>query len=77
MKVVEYKCVEINNSSDIFPKMATEMAAENLILMFLSSAFRLNKLRSLTFAKNNIEKNVKERVLFKNYEERFKRSLHL
>ena len=31
-------------------------------------------LRSLTFAKNNIENNVKERVLFKNYKER---SLHL
>ena len=25
----------------------------------------------------NIEKNVKERVLFKNYKERFERSLHL
>ena len=29
------------------------------------------------FAKDNIEKNVKERVLFKNYKERFERSLHL
>ena len=29
------------------------------------------------FAKNNIEKNVKERVLFKNYKERFERLLHL
>ena len=28
------------------------------------------KSRSLTFAKSNIEKNVKERVLFKNYKER-------
>ena len=27
----------------------------------------MKNLRSLTFAKNNIEKNVKERVLFKNY----------
>ena len=33
--------------------------------------------RSLTLAKNNNEKNVKERVLFKNYKERFERSLHL
>ena len=38
---------------------------------------RLNNLRSLTFAENNIEKNVKERVLFKNYKERFEHSLHL
>ena len=38
---------------------------------------RLNNLRSLTFAKNNIEKNIKEHVLFKNYKERFERSLHL
>ena len=34
-------------------------------------------LRSPTFAKNNIEKNVKERVLFKNYKERFECLLHL
>ena len=32
---------------------------------------------ALTFAKNNIEKNVKERVLSKNYKERFERSQHL
>ena len=38
---------------------------------------RLKHLRLLTFAKNNIEKNVKERVLFKNHKERFERSLHL
>ena len=38
---------------------------------------RSNNLGSLTFAKNNIEKKVKERVLFKNYKERFERSLHL
>ena len=38
---------------------------------------RLKNLRSLTFAKNNIEKNVKERVIFKNYKERFELSLHL
>ena len=38
---------------------------------------RLNNLRSLTFAKDNIDKNVKECVLFKTYEERFERSLHL
>ena len=37
---------------------------------------RLKNLRSLTFAKNNIEKNVKERVLFKNYKKHFERSLH-
>ena len=29
------------------------------------------------FAKNNIEKNVKERVLFKRYKEHFECSLHL
>ena len=29
------------------------------------------------FAKINIEKNVKERVLFKNYKERFERSLSM
>ena len=29
------------------------------------------------FAKINIEKNLKERILFKNYKERFERSLHL
>ena len=33
--------------------------------------------RSLTFVKNDIKKNVKKRVLFKNYKERFDRSLHL
>ena len=38
---------------------------------------KINNLRSLTFSKNNIEKNVKEWVLFNNYKERFKRSLHL
>ena len=37
----------------------------------------LNNLRLLTFAKNNIKKNVKERILFKNYEECFERSLYL
>ena len=37
----------------------------------------LKNLRSLTFAENDIEKNVEERVLFKNYKERFERSLHL
>ena len=31
----------------------------------------------LMFVKNNIEKNVKECVLFKNDKERFERSLHL
>ena len=36
----------------------------------------LKNLRSLTFAENDIEKNVEERVLFKNYKERFERSLH-
>ena len=33
--------------------------------------------QTFTFAKNNIGKNVKERVLFKNYKEHFERSLHL
>ena len=37
----------------------------------------LQNLRSLTFAKNNIETNVNEIVLFKNYKERFECSLHL
>ena len=38
---------------------------------------RLNNLRLLTFAKDNIEKNVNQRVFFKNYKERFERLLHL
>ena len=38
---------------------------------------RLNDLRSLTFAKDNIDKNVTEHVVFKTYEERFERLLHL
>ena len=38
---------------------------------------RLNYLRLLTFAKNDIEKNVKGHVLFKNYKEHFERSIHL
>ena len=29
------------------------------------------------FTKNNIEKNIKECILWKNYIERFERSLHL
>ena len=43
---------------------------------FVKKEGRLNNLRSLTFSTNNIEKNV-ERVFFKNYRERFERSLHL
>ena len=35
------------------------------------------KLRSLTFAENNILKNVEKHIFFKNYKERFERSLHL
>ena len=38
---------------------------------------RLNNLRSLTFAKNNIEKDVKECILLTNYKKCFERSLHL
>ena len=38
---------------------------------------RPKKLFSLTFANNNIEKNVNERVIFENYKEHFERSLHL
>ena len=38
---------------------------------------QIKNLSSLTFAKNNIENNVKERILFKNYKERFESSLHL
>ena len=38
---------------------------------------RLKNLRSLTFANNDIEKNAKERVFFKNYKERFERSLYI
>ena len=37
MKDVEFKYVEINNNC-IFSKMATRMVAENLNLMYLSSA---------------------------------------
>ena len=32
---------------------------------------------SLTFAKHDIQENVKERILFKNHKERFERALHL
>ena len=39
-KNVEIKYVENNNSSCIFSNMAAKMAAENLNLMYLSSAFR-------------------------------------
>ena len=37
MKVVECEYVEINNISCIFAKMAAKMAAENLILMYISA----------------------------------------
>ena len=40
IKDVEIKYVENNNNSCIFFKMAAKMAAENLILMYLSSALR-------------------------------------
>ena len=40
IKNVEIKYVENNNNSCIFSKMAAKMAAENLNLMYLSSAFR-------------------------------------
>ena len=33
-------------------------------------------LRALTFAENNIEKNVRERDFFKNYKENLDRSIH-
>ena len=49
-----------------------------LALIFIQLVWnKLKNLRSLTFAKNNFEINVKERVLFNNYKERFERSLHL
>ena len=37
----------------------------------------IEQIKKFTFAENNIEKNVKESVLFKNYKERFECSLHL
>ena len=40
MKDVEIKYVKINNNSCILSKMAAKMAAENLNLMYLSSAFK-------------------------------------
>ena len=40
IKDVEIKYVENNNNSCIFSKMAAKMTAENLNLMYLSSAFR-------------------------------------
>ena len=40
IKDVEIKYVENNNNSCIFSKMAAKMAAENMNLMYLSSAFR-------------------------------------
>ena len=47
----------------------------NILMNFYTNC--VINLRSLTFAKNNIEKNVKERFLYKNYKERFERWLHL
>ena len=43
IKDVEIEYVESDNNSCIFSKMAAEMAAENLNLMYLSSAFRYKK----------------------------------
>ena len=43
IKIVEYEYVEINNISCIFSKMAAKMAAENLNLMYLSSAFQVQR----------------------------------
>ena len=40
VKDVEFKYVEINNNICIFFKMAAKVAAENMNLMYLSSAFR-------------------------------------
>ena len=46
--------------------------------MFHKRSYKLMiNLRSLTFAQNNIEKNEKEHVLFKNYKECLEPSLHL
>ena len=43
----------------------------NVLINFHTNCIgQIKNLRSLTFAKNNIEKNVKERVLFKNNKER-------
>ena len=39
VKDVELKYVEINNNSGIFFKIAAKVAAENLNLMYLSTAF--------------------------------------
>ena len=50
----------------------------NVLINFHTNCIeQIKNLRSLTFGKNNIEKNVKERVLFKNYKESFERLLHL
>ena len=38
---------------------------------------QIKNVHSLMFSKNDIEKNVKERFLFKNYKECFEQSLHL
>ena len=43
IKNEEIKCVENNNNSCIFFKMAAKMAAENLNLMYLSFASRYKK----------------------------------
>ena len=40
VKIVQFKCEEINNNNCIISKMAARMAAENPILVYLSSAFR-------------------------------------
>ena len=64
MKVVEYEYVAINNNSDIFFKMATKMAAENLNLMYLSSAFRYKNEGSVySYKLKDIEFNYKKNTI--------------
>ena len=52
-------------------------AATKLQRLALCAFIVMMNLRSLTFAKNAIEKNVNERVFLKNNKERFERLLHL
>ena len=56
VKDVQFKYKEISNNNCIISKMVAKMAAENLILMFLSSAFRYkNKWSVYSFEVKDVE----------------------
>ena len=58
---VEFKYEEINNNNCIISKMVAKMAATNLILMYLSSAFRYKDEWSVySYKVKDVEFNYKE-----------------